>query len=57
MLKLALLGKRNVVVCNLRYFLEPAVRPMRFREPDGGVAATPPADDVRTEVTLPGMTR
>ena len=31
MLKLALLRKRNVVVCNTRYFLEPARRPIVLR--------------------------
>ena len=30
MLKFALLGQRNVVVCNVRYFLEPFTGPVRF---------------------------
>src|SRR5205823_9207894 len=30
MLKFALLGQRNVVVCNVRYFLEPCTGPIRF---------------------------
>src|SRR5206468_3092294 len=32
MLKLALLHKRNVIVCNIRYFLEPFSGPVRFSD-------------------------
>jgi amino acid transporter len=34
MLKLALLHKRNVIVCNIRYFLEPCSRRVQFRDGD-----------------------
>src|SRR5947207_14571543 len=32
MLKFALMRKRNVVVCNIRYFLEPFSGPVTFRD-------------------------
>jgi hypothetical protein len=35
MLKLALLRKPNVVVCNIRYFLQPCSGPMSFHEDQG----------------------
>jgi amino acid transporter len=39
MLKLALLRKQNVVVCNIRYFLQPFSGPLSFREGEPPVAS------------------
>jgi amino acid transporter len=44
MLKLALLRKRNVVVCNLRYFLEPAVNTIRPRKIEAPVSPADPME-------------
>jgi len=51
MLKFALLGQRNVVVCNVRYFLEPFTGPVRFSADGDGAS---PAGNGRARGALAG---
>jgi hypothetical protein len=59
MLKFALLRKRNVIVCNIRYFLEPFSGRVQFRDGDGsatGVGGTSTeANDETLHGTLPEL--